>query len=156
MTAPVVVETKVCKGCGLGFPVDQFLLQKRHGKREGEAVRSPYCDICRRRKNNEYRFEREDREPGYLERTGRKKTLAQYGMTPEEYDEMFEAQNGLCAVCGKPPSSGRHLVVEHDHDTDEVRGLTCDSCNLGIGLFHNDPDLLIAAAMYLVQCRDGE
>ena len=104
-----------------------------------------------------YERDRAANVPGVLERrvvNARKTQLAKYGLTLEDYDEMFAAQNGLCAVCGKPPNgngpSKDNLAVDHDHETGEVRGLVCDRCNLGLGHFFDDPDLLIAAAVYLV------
>lgn len=51
-----------------------------------------------------------------------------YGITVEQYDEMFEEQGGLCAICRKPPINYR-LAVDHDHDTGAVRGLLCPPCN---------------------------
>lgn len=51
-----------------------------------------------------------------------------FGITLEEYDRMFEEQNGLCAICRKPPKNYR-LAVDHDHDTGAVRGLLCPPCN---------------------------
>jgi hypothetical protein len=85
--------------------------------------------------------------------------LSQYGFTPEEYDEMFAAQEGKCAICKRVPSGNgvdRHnLVVDHDHDTGKVRSLLCDFCNRGLGIFRDSPDDLIAAAAYLLQHQGG-
>jgi Recombination endonuclease VII len=48
------------------------------------------------------------------------------------YPELFEAQGGVCAICGKPPGE-RALHVDHDHETGQVRGLLCYSCNTKLG-----------------------
>ena len=41
--------------------------------------------------------------------------------------------------------------VDHDHKTGQVRGLLCDRCNLGIGYMQDGPDILIAAARYVMK-----
>src|SRR5262245_55114238 len=43
--------------------------------------------------------------------------LRKYGITIEQYDLMLAAQNGVCAICGKPRPEGRTLHVDHDHET---------------------------------------
>lgn len=73
-----------------------------------------------------------------------------YGFTLADYDAMLAAQGGGCAVCEAPPGA-RALHVDHDHRTGEVRGLLCNNCNQGLGRFNDDPDRLIAAAMYLAR-----
>ena len=53
-----------------------------------------------------------------------------YGIGIEEYKRMFKAQNGVCAVCRRPPKNKKkNLHVDHDHKTGEVRGLLCYYCN---------------------------
>lgn len=51
-----------------------------------------------------------------------------YGITLDQYEAMFEAQGGVCAMCGRPPGK-RQLDVDHSHQTGEVRGLLCPYCN---------------------------
>lgn len=59
----------------------------------------------------------------------------QYGITSEEYQELFEAQRGRCYICHRKPRTLR-LAVDHDHATGEVRGLLCGNnefgCNKGV------------------------
>ena len=73
-----------------------------------------------------------------------------YGITPEEYEILFQQQNGVCAICGQPPKKFR-LAVDHDHESGIVRGLLCRSCNRGIGIFRDDPYLLQLAVAYLLK-----
>jgi hypothetical protein len=54
---------------------------------------------------------------GYLRR--------KYGITIEDFEAMFEAQGGVCTICGKPRSEERTLHIDHDHETGEIRGLLC-------------------------------
>jgi hypothetical protein len=56
--------------------------------------------------------------------------VKRYGISAERYRQILENQNGLCAICLRD----KELVIDHNHDTGEVRGLLCTSCNTGIGL----------------------
>lgn len=57
-----------------------------------------------------------------------------YGLTKKEYEKMLENQGGVCALCGGV-NGGKHLVVDHDHTTEVVRGLLCGGCNQALGFF---------------------
>jgi hypothetical protein len=72
-----------------------------------------------------------------------------FGLTPEEYEARLAAQGGVCAICERQPAKGRQLDIDHDHQTGEVRGLVCNSCNQGLGLFGEDTFRLMSAAAYL-------
>lgn len=78
-----------------------------------------------------------------------------YGMTLAEYSALVDAQGNLCLICEEePPNSDRYgLVVDHDHGTGVIRGLLCNRCNLGVGLFDDDPEKLKKAIKYLVAAR---
>lgn len=74
-----------------------------------------------------------------------------FGLTLEQWDEMFESQHGVCKICNKESTDGRRLHVDHSENGDKivVRGLLCNLCNRGIGHFHDNPALLRLAALYL-------
>lgn len=65
-------------------------------------------------------------------------------MTPEKFNEMYEKQGGVCAICGSK-EKGKHFSIDHNHDTGEVRGLLCNSCNMAIG--HAKENTLILEKM---------
>lgn len=72
-----------------------------------------------------------------------------YGISPEQYYEMYKQQNGKCKICGKEAKSGEYLHVDHNQNTGEVRGLLCSNHNTGIGLFGEDVELLKRAIKYI-------
>lgn len=74
------------------------------------------------------------------------RTLRKYGVDLAQFERMVVDQDGCCAICGVLDD----LVVDHDHRTGRVRQLLCKSCNLGLGHFWDDPELLERAAAYLV------
>ena len=76
--------------------------------------------------------------------------LRKYGITLEQYDEMYERQQGCCAVCLRHSEEfTRRLAVDHNHKTREVRGLLCNYCNHRLIGRHTDADLLRRMASYL-------
>lgn len=82
-----------------------------------------------------------------------------YGLTLEQYEEKFAAQNGQCAICEQPEKcrngqgEPRRLSVDHDHATGAIRGLLCTACNALLGYAEDDPERLEAAARYLEASR---
>lgn len=165
---------KRCKHCGETKSIDDF-----YGDRKARDGRRPECKACnlaiRARKYaanpqpyidrvkkwqqenperlNEYRREYRQRperkaadREGYLKR--------KYGMTLADYKRMFEAQGGVCAICGEARPEERTLHVDHDHATRVIRGLLCFRCNQAIGSLQEDHEIFQAAADYLD--RDDE
>jgi len=79
------------------------------------------------------------------------KFKARYGITLAEYEKMSIRQQDKCLICDKHKSANKNgkLFVDHCHSTMKVRGLLCDDCNKGIGLFRDDPSLMLKAMEYL-------
>ena len=79
-----------------------------------------------------------------------------YNLTPDEYDDMVSSQGGRCAICRTDdPQSARTKPwnVDHDHDTDKVRGLLCGPCNFGLGAFKDNVDVMAEAIRYVERYR---
>lgn len=80
-----------------------------------------------------------------------------FGVDEEKYKLLLAQQNGRCAVCGTsdPGTHTRragklqYFQVDHDHATGLIRGLLCRLCNIGLGVFKDDPQRLMAAIRYL-------
>lgn len=77
-----------------------------------------------------------------------------YELTKQEYQEMFCQQGGVCKICREPETRMRNgrttkLMIDHDHQTGKVRGLLCRHCNVGLGCFKDNPQLILLAARYL-------
>jgi 6-phosphofructokinase len=75
-----------------------------------------------------------------------------YGITPEAQEQLLAEQNGVCAICGEIRGK-RGLVIDHDHTTKIVRGWLCGKCNMGLGLFDDNPMWLEQAAEFLRQAQ---
>ena len=75
-----------------------------------------------------------------------------YGVTPEDWDAMFEQQGGRCALCNAEQCpTGRRFAVDHDHETGDVRGLLCYRCNAFVAMAEETPERRIRLDEYLEQ-----
>lgn len=81
---------------------------------------------------------------GRLEKQLRK----DYGIGVEYYQEMVVKQNYVCAICFTSNPKKR-LSVDHCHTSGLIRGLLCQKCNVGLGYFKDNINLLNNAAKYL-------
>ncbi len=74
----------------------------------------------------------------------------QYRIRKPEYERMLVEQDHKCKICGVQDGLTKHekLCVDHDHDTGQVRGLLCNHCNRGLGLFGDNLQTLINAVEY--------
>lgn len=78
------------------------------------------------------------------------KLQKRYGITIDDYNEMFSNQKGCCKICERHQSMlSKKLRVDHCHATGKVRGLLCDACNVSLGLFKENINTLKNAINYL-------
>jgi len=73
-----------------------------------------------------------------------------YGLSIDNYNKMFEQQEGRCGICKRHQTELiKKLVVDHCHDTGKVRGLLCDKCNRGVGFLGDNLEGIKSAVNYL-------
>jgi hypothetical protein len=78
-----------------------------------------------------------------------------YGLSLEQFNAMSAQQNGLCAICRRPPRDKKQrLCVDHDHVTGKVRGLLCLHCNVLLGKAEDSETILQAAIDYIRRATD--
>ena len=69
--------------------------------------------------------------------------------------DLLETQNNACAICGiNADDLTQGLCVDHNHETNQVRGLLCNACNLGLGQFRDSVVFLSCAIEYLEKHDD--
>lgn len=86
--------------------------------------------------------------------------MQRYGITLAIYWTIYARQRGCCAICQiEYPRDKRNrrlpLNVDHDHETGEVRGLLCGTCNSGLGMFQDKLERFDSAKRYLRAARRG-
>lgn len=79
----------------------------------------------------------------------RNRIKQKYGLSHEDWVKMWLGQDGNCAICGEPFAQQSDTFIDHNHKTGKVRGLLCNKCNLGMGYFNDNPELMIKVVNYL-------
>jgi hypothetical protein len=80
------------------------------------------------------------------------KLVRRYGINEQQFDSIKESQGGGCALCG---NTDDQLVVDHCHEKGYIRGLLCHQCNIGLGMFRDNPSTLRRAIGYVNNARVG-
>jgi Recombination endonuclease VII len=75
-----------------------------------------------------------------------------YGIAEADYNDMFDRQRGVCAICKQPPNK-RALHVDHDHVTGQIRGLLCTRCNNSLERLEKFPGWATSAEHYLTSTK---
>lgn len=132
---------KLCTKCKIEKPFEDFYTKGSEGY-------NSWCKACCRENVRKHYAER----PDYYHD---KRLRREFGITLEDYQSLHRSQDGKCAICGSTESrvrkSGKRedLMVDHDHETGEIRGLLCHRCNTMLGHAQDDPGRLRKAASYL-------
>lgn len=150
---------KTCNKCKQELPVENFYIRdhgyeysckkcKREYQRKRKNIKAKYDEEYYRvnqttiRANKKIAYSSEQRKD-YGLRT-------RYGISLEEARELLIKQNNKCQICGDDITlDNRFCHVDHCHKTGEIRGLLCSLCNIGLGSFKDNPEILNKAALYL-------
>lgn len=84
--------------------------------------------------------------------------LYRYNLTEADYTDMLKNQEYKCRICSKDLIVGSRgkdgAAVDHCHESGVVRGMLCYNCNRGLGMFEDNSDLLLSAALYLESFKE--
>lgn len=140
-TRLLVVGTAICARCLQSKEDKSFLLKIDPA---GLARYSSICADCRKARGKKYTSKR-SKKPLTKEKRREYRLRYLYGLSLTDYDDLLQAQNGLCALgCGKEAR-----VVDHCHETGKVRGLLCTGCNTTIGKMGDTIEKVQRIIMYL-------
>jgi Recombination endonuclease VII len=74
----------------------------------------------------------------------------EYGIGVKEYLTILKDQRNRCAICNyELCKNARRGSLDHCHALDHVRGILCTNCNLGLGQFKDDGQIIKKASAYL-------
>ena len=147
------MKSKRCTKCGKTRLIKFFTSQIMYRKKGNRIRLHSWCHACKRYNRQNLTVEQQFRKH-FNHKIWHLKT--RYKITLEEYLEKLKNQNYLCDICkvfkhqdtltlkgfkawvreGRPAFTC--LAVDHDHETDEVRGLVCNTCNTAYGLLREN------------------
>ena len=109
---------------------EQYLKNKDKEKAAREIYYSKNKELILAR-NKKYNKENPDKRKSAI-------LKYEYGITLDQYNEMFKTQEGKCAICQRHQNKlTRTLCVDHDHKTNKVRALLCLTCNTDVSVVEN-------------------
>lgn len=137
-----------CKQCQMCKETKNLKLF--HKSKHTKSGYSSYCASCKYKSNQTNSLKRlhKDREK-YLRFRKNNHLKRKFKITIEEYETILEKQEHRCAICNKLENSKKKMNVDHDHMTNEIRGLLCHHCNIGLGNFKDNVENLNSAIKYL-------
>ena len=68
-----------------------------------------------------------------------------YNPAPQFIKDCLRKQKRRCAICRKK----KKLILDHCHKKNKKRGLLCNNCNVGLGMFKDSVKALKKATTYL-------
>ena len=165
------MQTKLCPACGVIHPINLFGKDKR--RKDGVY---PRCKPCRRESDKRYREANKESISKYMreyyaengdtqilkrkayyeenrERIRSREYEKKYGLTRNQVAQKLDDQDFKCLICSGTLLGVAEAKVDHCHTTGKVRGLLCNTCNLGLGLFKDSEENLANAIQYLAASR---
>lgn len=146
---------KWCPGCKTLKPIEAFGANR--SEHDGKQSRCKPCSVAavtasRHKDPTSHRRSSTAWRRANPERVADNHARWKYGVERGTYSRMLEAQGGRCAICGSQNPGGKSLRfhIDHCHDTGKVRALLCNGCNIGLGQFKHEKELLLKAVDYLV------
>ena len=128
---------KTCKVCGVEKNISDFYTGRRDCKDcKNAAARKKYIDDPQTTQRNLIRMRERAKE-------------RRYGITQEQFEQMLIDQNNKCKICSIEFKSTKYTHIDHCHDTNRVRGLLCNDCNLALGQFNDNTDIMDMSIKYL-------
>jgi len=114
------MNKKRCPKCGKKKTVSNFYNNKK--TKDGLAI---WCKLCKKKSNKNWYLNN-----GGADRQWKHTIKKKYGISEQQYKEILKSQNYNCALCNKSQKSKKkRFAVDHNHETNFIRGLLCDWCN---------------------------
>lgn len=170
------MQTKICSFCKITKPWSEFYIRNDHQKPMPRckdclkvSSKTPRTKAAQRKSYHKNKIKLLERKKNWYKATRVKRTavakiwvannqdkirnkhyLRTYGISLQQYNELFEKQEHKCAICQKEWKEGtRRFALDHDHSTKEIFGILCAFCNHRFIGRNRKPEHYLRAAEYL-------
>ncbi len=145
------MNQKKCSCCKKTFSINYFNVN--NGQKDKHDY---YCKKCISEKKKIFRSKYPDKRKNEAKRYRKKypqkeredQLKYRYSLSIEEYNNILISQNGRCKICFDPPNK-KPLFVDHNHKTNQIRGLLCPQCNYALGLLKEDEKRMLRMIEYI-------
>lgn len=79
-----------------------------------------------------------------------------HGISLEERNILLHNQNYTCLICNSILDDTPNTHIDHDHNSNKIRGILCTNCNRGLGHFQDSISILENAILYLKNHTDND
>lgn len=140
------IETKICTVCKKAKKISEY---RSRGGSLKHLLKSR-CNTCLYKAHRDWVDNNPEKVKEYREKDSwtLAKRCSRRGITPEELIDRYQRQEECCAICNKYIDISES-AIDHNHKTDEFRGVLCKKCNRALGLFEDSPLILKKAIDYL-------
>jgi len=123
------------------------IFRQKHQKRLNDISRDYHLTHKKEISESQKRWWNDHREEN-LTKLRKRSLKLRYGLTLEQVDEILIKQDHKCAIC-KIPLAETRRTIDHDHKTGKARGILCQTCNAGLGMFKENFGIFTEAIQYL-------
>lgn len=157
----IEVSERTCTSCNETKSLQDYYFESN---KKGEKRPRAICKLCHSEYNKNWEKNNKDKAAAktkryrhkYPEKTRAVALKRYFDMTLEELRQIEKEQNTSCMICKiHQDDLGETLCVDHNHKTKNVRGILCRRCNLALGHYNDDINLLESAIKYLKKYNKG-
>jgi hypothetical protein len=150
------MQTATCTICHQEKPIEAFTNNRRTRKGELVLYQRKQCKQCRSQQHRARlvaRFDTKERQK-YHGLTKLKTICRDLHIPLETVFDTLKKQQGRCFICHDPieffvSDIKRRACLDHDHKTNQFRGVLCNWCNAGLGCFDDNVERLARSQTYL-------
>lgn len=135
----VINGHRICSKCLINKPLNLFYPKKGRKAKTINSSFSSRCMECEKEIAKYNIAHKRNTIPDYQRRSDLK---FNFGISLEEYNKKLLEQQNKCRICKIDQTAiKKNFAVDHNHVTNQIRGLLCSKCNMAIGLLNCDIDL---------------